>query len=156
MNSRAFKYPRDRRDANGNKICAVLNCDKPIPKGRRSWCSNEHMRLGYFKLSRFAGAIHWRDGGICALCGMDCDALLKWLGANGTGAHRALKSLGFDIGGVLWHADHIIPVMEGGPTTLENGRILCHPCHKRITAEMHHRHKIARRAGGQLPLVPGD
>ncbi len=41
-----------------------------------------------------------------------------------------------------WDADHIVPVVEGGGLCgLENYRTLCHPCHKRVTAEL-----AARRA----------
>ena len=36
-----------------------------------------------------------------------------------------------------WDADHITPVAEGGGLCgLENYQSLCHPCHKRKTAEM--------------------
>lgn len=41
-----------------------------------------------------------------------------------------------------WDADHIVPVVEGGADGgLDNYRTLCHPCHKRVTAEL-----AARRA----------
>lgn len=36
-----------------------------------------------------------------------------------------------------WDMDHITPVVEGGGHTgPENLRTLCHPCHKRVTAEL--------------------
>lgn len=33
-----------------------------------------------------------------------------------------------------WHADHIIPWKEGGPTTIDNGQALCRPCNLRKSA----------------------
>lgn len=36
-----------------------------------------------------------------------------------------------------WDADHVVPVAEGGgECDLDNFRTLCHPCHKRVTAEL--------------------
>lgn len=54
-----------------------------------------------------------RDKGICRLCGV-----------NVTKARRQ------------WEADHIIPVADGGGECgLENYRLLCRPCHVRVTLE---------------------
>lgn len=41
-----------------------------------------------------------------------------------------------------WEADHIVPVVEGGDSSLDNIRTLCIPCHRAETAALH-----ARRAG---------
>ena len=27
-----------------------------------------------------------------------------------------------------WHADHIVPLSKGGPTTIDNGQALCATC----------------------------
>lgn len=48
-------------------------------------------------------AVHRRDGFVCAICGTD--------------EHLSL--------------DHVIPESRGGPTTLENLRVLCRPCNSR-------------------------
>jgi 5-methylcytosine-specific restriction endonuclease McrA len=46
-----------------------------------------------------------------------------------------------------WDADHIVPVAEGGgECDLSNYRTLCHPCHKRVTAELAARLAAARKA----------
>ncbi len=148
----SFRLP-SRFDEQGKKLCTVPRCSVLVPKGRRHWCGDEHMRLGYFTLSRFAGAVGWRDGKICALCGLDCGHLRAWLDYYRRcsadlykNAWTTLEEMGFDSNVYeLWEADHIIPRCEGGPNTLDNGRTLCHPCHKRVTREMHARHKEDRR-----------
>lgn len=35
-----------------------------------------------------------------------------------------------------WEADHIVPVVEGGDSNLENIRTLCIPCHRAATAAL--------------------
>lgn len=113
---RSFRLPHKPK-VNGKQICRVPDCDEPLPRGRSSWHSREHMELGSYQLSTFRGAVLYRDKGICQLCGTRCD---------GDG-----------------EADHIVPVIEGGPTTLENGRWLCPPCHKLETRKLHQRRKAA-------------
>lgn len=42
-----------------------------------------------------------------------------------------------------WEADHIVPVVEGGDSNLENIRTLCIPCHRGVTTEL----RLRRRKG---------
>lgn len=42
-----------------------------------------------------------------------------------------------------WEADHILPVVEGGDSSLDNIRTLCIPCHRAATAAL--RARRARR-----------
>lgn len=54
-----------------------------------------------------------RDGGVCAGCGTPVEK---------------------------WHADHIVPVAEGGGDCgLDNFRTLCVPCHNQETAALRQR-----------------
>ena len=54
-----------------------------------------------------------RDKGICQRCGLN--------------VVRARRK---------WDADHIVPVADGGGECgLENYRLLCRPCHVRVTLE---------------------
>ncbi|MFF1834228.1 DEAD/DEAH box helicase family protein [Streptomyces sp. NPDC058231] len=39
--------------------------------------------------------------------------------------------------GIGWHADHRIPWVSGGPTTIENGQALCAGCNHKKGREMH-------------------
>lgn len=119
-------------------------CQKPVPKGRKSWCSDACVQSAWIKLSpAFARTkVHQRDKGVCAECGFDADQALRVLnrlryGKTGVG-YRA------DYGDTreredaitvlvnvwtqpkrphtgriynlphLWEADHIVPVVEGG------------------------------------------
>jgi 5-methylcytosine-specific restriction endonuclease McrA len=104
--------------------------------------------------------VHQRDKGICALCGLDCDALweaVDW--CNKTfkkklyyGEHAQLMhDFRFAFGlqrwpGDLWDADHVKPVVEGGGECgLDNFRTLCIPCHKKVTRELARRRALERR-----------
>lgn len=55
------------------------------------------------------------------------DRMARRMGGHRAKVHTPLKS---------WEADHQIPVIDGGPHTLENLRCRCTPCHKiKTTAE---------------------
>lgn len=149
---------------NGERIC--YNCGGPLPKGRPYNCSPRCSEEWRCKTSpshlRFV--IHKRDRGICALCGIDTDALKaeyerfrdtskgngdwkvyqpkrdEWLTAHGIPPGRVV--------GDWWDADHITPVIEGGGECgLENYRTLCIPCHQKETREL--RGRMARTARQQ-------
>lgn len=44
-----------------------------------------------------------------------------------------------------WEADHIVPIAEGGSATRDNLRVLCRPCHVRVTAAMRARLAAKRK-----------
>lgn len=84
-----------------------------------------------------------RDRGVCALCGLDTEALRK----NKRKLDYAARC-GFEkewgLRRHLWDADHIVPVAEGGgECDLANLRTLCLKCHQEMTTALRHRlHKI--------------
>jgi len=52
-----------------------------------------------------------------------------------------------------WEADHIVPLAEGGDSSLENYRTLCIECHKSATRMLRRRISKARRCAQEvLPL----
>lgn len=156
----------------------------PLPGRRTSWCSDtcvdEWKTIsdpGYLRQK-----VRQRDRGVCALCGFDTGRLEKvrqwvarrtWAPRDGkTGRVQAATRLaswldqkGFTVGAdwrevsfrtvVLWHADHIVPLAEGGTNDLSNVRTLCVPCHKAETAALARRLAEARRlAAGKPVQVP--
>jgi 5-methylcytosine-specific restriction endonuclease McrA len=86
-----------------------------------------------------------RDGGVCAICRTDTHKTrrrvmrlpfaermrtLRGLQAQGV-IHRRRKS--------WWEADHVLPVVEGGDSNLDNIRTLCIPCHREATRALRER-----------------
>ena len=125
-------------------------------------------------------AVWQRDHGVCSLCGVDVMAiaikLRLWDKAlrhqrdeRARHCYRVARHVERFIGPwvaqgfkiqvdgnrlrwrALWEADHILPVIEGGPTTMENLRTLCRPCHLAETAKLAARRAEARRP--QLRLI---
>lgn len=108
--------------------------------------------------SHLRSKVYERDHGVCAACGLDCDAVETRLGRmtheQKRQAMAAIGEIGFDwspgYGGrvTLWDADHVEPIDEGGRGwDLLNVQTLCQPCHKAKTAEQ------AARRGKQRRLM---
>ncbi|HEX6161068.1 MAG TPA: HNH endonuclease [Thermoanaerobaculia bacterium] len=104
-----------------------------------------------------------RDKGICALCGNDTHkqrrrvmrlpfaARMKELRAliDAGVIHRRRKS--------WWEADHILPVVEGGDSNLDNIRTLCIPCHRGVTRELRERRRgYTRTACAASPTTSAE
>ena len=80
-----------------------------------------------------------RDRGVCALCGLDTEALRK---GKRILDYRARRQFEKEWGGrrQLWDADHVLPVAEGGgECDLANMRTLCLKCHRQVTAALRRR-----------------
>jgi len=89
---------------------------------------------GYLRAQVFA-----RDRGVCALCGVDTEALRKDKRKLDYSARRQFEK---EWGGRrnLWDADHVVPVVEGGgECDLSNMRTLCLKCHREATAALRSR-----------------
>ena len=127
---------------NGERLC--YQCLGPLPKGKRFNCSAECSEKWRIRTSpsHMRYVLWQRDKGVCALCGVDCDALKEEYRKRSDQAWRNdfLKVHGIPAGRRCtdwWDADHIVPVIEGGgECTLENLRTLCLPCHKKETAQL--------------------
>jgi 5-methylcytosine-specific restriction protein A len=77
-----------------------------------------------------------RDRGVCAMCGLDTEAMRKDKRKLDYKARRQFEK---DWSGrrYLWDADHIVPVAEGGGECgLGNMRTLCLKCHREVTAAL--------------------
>lgn len=91
-----------------------------------------------------------RDRGICALCGIDTLLLRRRIMrlpfAERMRELKAMIETGIIIRGrkTWWEADHIVPVVEGGDSNLENLRTLCTACHSDVTRALRERRRAAR------------
>jgi 5-methylcytosine-specific restriction endonuclease McrA len=112
---------------------------RPEPHRQRKW-----VRDAVFK----------RDRGLCAMCGLDTEALrlslraeavaAGWWYSSGYGGDSSpgqrlwmqrCQDHGMSWRLSFWSADHILPFAEGGACSLENLRTLCRPCHRKVTKE---------------------
>jgi 5-methylcytosine-specific restriction endonuclease McrA len=124
-------------------------CKTPVAGRRRTFCSDACVHEWRLRSSSsyLRDCVFDRDRGICAICKGDMHKLrrrvmrmpfaermreLKALQQNGV-VHKGRKT--------WWEADHIVPVVEGGDSNLENIRTLCIPCHRAVTKELRERRK---------------
>jgi 5-methylcytosine-specific restriction enzyme A len=120
-------------------------CKGRVSGRRRTFCSDacvHEWRLrsstSYLREQVFA-----RDRGICALCGIDTVRLRRSVLRLPFGRRMLeMKRLQITRGRKSWwEADHILPVVEGGDSNLENVRTLCVACHRQATAELRERRR---------------
>jgi len=110
-------------------------CGIAVPRGRFTFCSPAcvhewklRTNPGYLREQVFA-----RDRGVCALCGLDTEALRKNKRKLDFNARRQFEQE-WGPRRHLWDADHIIPVAGGGGECgLSNMRTLCLKCHRART-----------------------
>ncbi len=131
-----------------NGRCLCRWCSLEVPSGRRTFCSDfcvEEWRLrsnpGHLRERVFQ-----RDAGVCAACGVDCQAELHHMKKlRGTARLKAMADWGVARNRKsLWDADHIVPVAEGGgECDLANMRTLCLKCHRLHTGLLRARLKKA-------------
>ena len=131
------------KGANGRNLCRW--CGLEVPRGRRTFCSDwciDEWRLrtdpGYLREK-----VLERDGGVCAVCSVDCLQAYRHLRRlRGSARLKAWREWGLRPRArtSLWDADHIVPVIEGGgECDLSNIRTLCLKCHRAATGELRKR-----------------
>ena len=121
-------------------------CGGAAPRGRFTFCGPacvHEWRLrtdpGYLREQVFA-----RDHGVCALCGIDTEALRRNKRKLDFAARRQFEKQ-WGTRRSLWDADHILPVAEGGgECDLSNMRTLCLRCHRAATAVLFRRLRTAK------------
>lgn len=125
-------------------------CGEPCPTRRHRW--HESCVTAYNALASgqgFRQAVWDRDHGRCAACPADAEPQPRHNGQRCTvcghtsppGAGRCWRCPGrwaVDAPQTLvpvgWDADHIVPLIDGGPNTLANAQTLCLPHHRAKTA----------------------
>jgi len=113
-------------------------CGSAVPKGRYTFCGDacvEEWKLrtdpGYLRVKVFE-----RDCGVCAICGIDTEALRKNKRKLDYAARRRFEKE-WGSRRSLWDADHLVAVVEGGGECgLSNMRTLCLKCHRAATAQL--------------------
>jgi 5-methylcytosine-specific restriction protein A len=107
---------------------------------RRTFCSDACVHEWRLRSSGsyLRDCVLARDHGICAICRIDTIALRRRILRLPFGRRviemRALKIVKGRKS--WWEADHIVAVVEGGDSNLDNIRTLCTLCHRRVTAEL--------------------
>jgi 5-methylcytosine-specific restriction endonuclease McrA len=96
-------------------------------------------------------AVFKRDGGICATCGFDTEALRVRLLLLPYGERELeRRRLGIPVGRTSYFdVHHIIPVADGGTDTLTNTVTLCWKCHSKETTAYASARATGRRAAAR-------
>ena len=125
---------------NGVTLCRF--CRKPIPQGRRTFCSEACVHQWKIRsdVSYMRKAVFLRDKGICKVCGFDTiklqAALYELHRVDQVAWELKLEELQIpknrrSPGDSLWDADHILEVADGGgESPLSNIQTLCLTHHK--------------------------
>jgi len=146
-----------QRGPNGRGLCRW--CKVEVSGRRRTFCSDAcvHQWRLRSSTSYLRECVFERDRGLCSLCGLDTVRLrrrvMRLPFAERMRELRALQQRGAIARRrkTWWEADHILPVVEGGDSSLENVRTLCIPCHRKVTAGLRERRRnAAARRGGIL------
>lgn len=146
-------------------------CAKPCTGRRRTFCSDACVAEFTFRSDgQYSRALIWaRDHGMCQLCGCDLGKIERVAQIlrldhdridfyshherryksykEGSLELAYLTGVGFSpsTNKALWEVDHTLPVTEGGgfcgPGNL---RLLCQPCHSRVTDELKARMKARK------------
>ena len=131
MSTQASRFPARKLRPDGTYGCR--GCGGDIPRGRRTWCSQACKERHDPFWVRVAVAV--RDKGLCCRCGQV--VRLPWQAARKVYPTResyvAYRAVMFRLQRGEFH--HVVPHCEGGAGTADNIQLLCHECHKAVTAQ---------------------
>ena len=137
------------RNTEGDPVCRW--CKGLVIRPRRTFCSEGCVHEWKIRSSPWyvRRQVKKRDKGICKLCGFNVvKAHREWTRSKPSASDRAARKA-WRAARPRWEADHIVPVADGGGECgLENYRLLCRPCHVRVTVAW----RAGRRETGTLNL----
>src|SRR5947207_1371264 len=132
----ADQWGKPERDQAGAPICRW--CRGPVTPPRRTFCGDACVHEWKIRSSPWyvRREVKKRDKGTCRLCGLNVvKAHREWTRAKPPASDRAARKA-WRAARPRWEADHIVPVADGGGECgLDNYRLLCRPCHVRVTLE---------------------
>jgi len=132
----ADQWGKPERDEHGQPICRW--CRGPVNPPRRTFCGDACVHEWKIRSSPWyvRREVKKRDKGTCRLCGVNVvKAHREWTRAKPPAGDRAARRA-WRAAKPRWEADHIVPVADGGGECgLDNYRLLCRPCHVRVTLE---------------------
>ena len=132
----ADQWGKPERDQTGAPICRW--CRGPVAAPRRTFCGDACVHEWKIRSSPWyvRREVKKRDKGTCRLCGLNVvKAHREWTRAKPPATDRAARKR-WRGERPRWEADHIVPVADGGGECgLENYRLLCRPCHLRVTLD---------------------
>jgi len=151
----ADQWGKPELDELGRPICRW--CRTPVQRPRRTFCSDACVHEWKVRSSPWyvRQQVKKRDKGTCRLCGFNVvKAHREWTRSKPPASDRAVRKAWRAVR-PRWEADHIVPVADGGGECgLENYRLLCRPCHVKVTLEW----RAERRAGSidasSQPWIP--
>lgn len=129
---------------------------------RRTFCSDACVHEWRLRSSAsyLRDCVFERDRGVCAICRTDTVKLRRSVMRLPFAKRmRELKALQ-ERGAITkkrktwWEADHIVAIVEGGDSDLENIRTLCIPCHRSVTSELRARRAESRKRLTHLSSEP--
>jgi 5-methylcytosine-specific restriction endonuclease McrA len=122
------------RDVEGKPICRW--CRGPVKPPRRTFCGEACVHEWKIRSSPWyvRREVKKRDKGTCRLCGLNVvKAHREWTRSKPPVTDRAARRA-WRAERPRWEADHIVPVADGGGECgLDNYRLLCRPCHVKVT-----------------------
>lgn len=133
------------RGPHGRLLCRF--CQKEVPVGRVTFCSNECVHEWKIQTNPTYAAreVLRRDGGVCNFCGaytllVRAKATVEYLSDPKRDTKRdwwwVAAKWPRDVYRRWWEMDHVTAVDDGGGCCgLDNLQTLCVPCHKKKTVE---------------------
>ncbi|CAN1795740.1 DNA annealing helicase and endonuclease ZRANB3 [Linum perenne] len=136
----------------------VLEISHPLPPDA-SW-KIVHLSRGPAKKERtYTQGWSLSNEPLCKLCQSPCKKeYVKKVAPKVAGRIKLLEKLvNYPAEGNAWHADHIVPVYNGGECRLENMRTLCVACHYDVTTAQGADRRLARaKARKQLKAAMAE